>query len=158
MSTDLILRESITCTWYVKCLKIYVRIQSCPAGPVRQIWVSGPVRSGNSYAQSGWALVAGYRQVSGVSPAATSFPDHRVFVHCIEIAHRRTYMQLLCVVVGSESLLQVWSLTAAGFLWKLTLSWGKDSRCSNSLIFFRVCVKMSCETSKIIVYICKYSP
>ena len=35
-----------------------VRIQSGPAGPVRQIWVSGPVRSGNSYAQSGQALVA----------------------------------------------------------------------------------------------------
>ena len=54
---DLILRESKTLTWYVKCLKIQVRIQSGPAGPVRQIWVSGPVRSGNSYAQSGRALV-----------------------------------------------------------------------------------------------------
>ena len=30
--------------------------RTCPAGPVRQIWVSGPVRSGNSYAQSGRAL------------------------------------------------------------------------------------------------------
>ena len=36
-----------------KMLKTQVRIQSVPAGPVRQIWVSGPVRSGNSYAQSG---------------------------------------------------------------------------------------------------------
>ena len=32
------------------------RIQSSQAGPVWQIWVSGPVRSGNSYAQSGRAL------------------------------------------------------------------------------------------------------
>ena len=30
--------------------------QSGPAGPVRQIWLSGPVRSGNSYAQFGRAL------------------------------------------------------------------------------------------------------
>merc|ERR1711956_76215 len=42
--------------YMVKCLEIYVRIQSGPAGPVRQIWVSGPVRSGNSFAQSGRAL------------------------------------------------------------------------------------------------------
>ena len=27
-----------------------------PAGPFRQIWVSSPVRSGNSHAQSGWVL------------------------------------------------------------------------------------------------------
>jgi hypothetical protein len=27
-----------------------------PAGPVRQMWVSGPVQSENSYAQSGQAL------------------------------------------------------------------------------------------------------
>ena len=31
-------------------------IQSSPAGPVQQIWVSGPVWSGDSYAQSGRAL------------------------------------------------------------------------------------------------------
>ena len=42
--------------WQVKFLKIKVRIQSGLAGPVRQIWVSGPVRSGNSYAQSGRAF------------------------------------------------------------------------------------------------------
>ena len=40
----------------VKCLKMYVWIQSGTAGPVRQIWVSGPVWSGNSYAQWGQAL------------------------------------------------------------------------------------------------------
>ena len=40
-----------------KMLKIQVQIQSGPAGPVRQIWVSGPVWSGNSYAQSGRALL-----------------------------------------------------------------------------------------------------
>jgi len=48
----------------VKCLKIYVRIQSGPAGPVRQIWVSGPVRSGNSYAQSGRALLQTQRKTN----------------------------------------------------------------------------------------------
>ena len=42
--------------WQVKCLKVKVRIQSGPAGPGRQIWVSGPVRSGNSYAQFGRAF------------------------------------------------------------------------------------------------------
>ena len=31
------------------CLKVEVRIQSGPAGPVRQIWVSGPVWSGTLY-------------------------------------------------------------------------------------------------------------
>ena len=36
--------------------KIQVQIQSGPAGSVRQIWMSGPVWSGNSYAQSGSAL------------------------------------------------------------------------------------------------------
>ena len=40
----------------ISCLVgIEVRIPSGLAGPVRQIWVSGPVRSGNSYAQSGRA-------------------------------------------------------------------------------------------------------
>ena len=33
-----------------------VRIQSGLAGPVWQIWVSGPLRSGSSYAQYGQAL------------------------------------------------------------------------------------------------------
>ena len=33
-----------------KMLKTQVRIQSVPAGPVWQIWVSGPVRSRNSSA------------------------------------------------------------------------------------------------------------
>ena len=34
------------------------QIQSRPAGSVRQIWMSGPVRPGNSYAQSGRALLS----------------------------------------------------------------------------------------------------
>ena len=37
--------------WYVNCSK------KSGFSPVRQIWVSGPVRWGNSYAQSGWALI-----------------------------------------------------------------------------------------------------
>ena len=34
-----------------------VRIQSGPTGPVQQIWTSGTAQSGNSYAQSGHALI-----------------------------------------------------------------------------------------------------
>ena len=54
-----------------------VRIQSSPAGPVRQIWVSGPVRSGNSYAQSGRALIAGghYSSMLLMSYSLRSFFD-----------------------------------------------------------------------------------
>ena len=44
-------------TYLLKYLEISVRIQSGPAGPVQQIRVSGPVRSGNSYVQSGQALL-----------------------------------------------------------------------------------------------------
>ena len=47
--------------WFIylfKRLEIQVCIQSSLAGPVRQIWVSGPVGSGKSYALSGRALIA----------------------------------------------------------------------------------------------------
>ena len=37
VSRYLILRQLITHTWHVKCLKIYVRINFGPAGPVQQI-------------------------------------------------------------------------------------------------------------------------
>ena len=40
--------------YHMRMLRILVRIQSGLAGPLLQIWMSGPVRSGNSY---GWALL-----------------------------------------------------------------------------------------------------
>ena len=56
---DLILRESITCTWYVKCLKISVRFSPVQQDLSGKFGCPVPVRSGNSYTLSVRALIQG---------------------------------------------------------------------------------------------------
>ena len=51
------------------------------SGRTRQIWVSGPVRSGNSYAQSAWAL------------------------QCLFLHLSLEMLKILCVVAISDGLL-----------------------------------------------------
>ena len=77
------------------------RIQSGPSEPVWQIWVSAPVRSGDSYAESGQALIS----TVASRMVAVFFKTHKCYFLCPQSI--RLYPKLQCAQIFSRTRMHI---------------------------------------------------